>query len=306
MAPHFQMSKDKIYQAQCFGNVEPIEYMVPYPNLRSLAVGQCIKFANNLLFKDHDLTNKAFLNLIDLYSIWLESKNVKKGDMVFVNNIPSPYLDILCYAIWSIGGILVISDEKNAKIDAKLKIKDESIIDQISTLSLTEGYTPKSNVLLNDAAVLFYHKDTAILLSHYNLLINAYGILKELKILYNQSINVDIPVNSTTYLVLNTVLPLYAGASIANNADIVFGDQTESDYKIEFDWNELVDRQPQSLYVLPEATAILAIGNKPNHLLSINKNNEQYKINGHSVMMGYTSEEQNSQVFKEGSLVISK
>ena len=35
--------KKRIYQAQCIGNVEPIEHMVPYPNLRSLVDGQNIK-----------------------------------------------------------------------------------------------------------------------------------------------------------------------------------------------------------------------------------------------------------------------
>ena len=35
--------KSKIYQAQCIGNVEPIEYMIPYPSMRSLIEGQNIK-----------------------------------------------------------------------------------------------------------------------------------------------------------------------------------------------------------------------------------------------------------------------
>ena len=301
------MLKDKIYQAQCFGNVEPIEYMVPYPNLRSLAVGQCIKFSDNLLFKDHNIANKTFLNLIDKYSTWLESKNIIKGDRVFINNISSPRLDIMCYAVWSVGAIVVICDDENANIEAKLIIDDESIIEEINGLSLSDDYTTKSNVLLNDAAVLYYHSGKAILLSHYNLLINTYGVLKELNILHNQSISVDTPKSNTTYLVLNTILPLYAGASITSNkADIIFSEQTDSNYNIVFNWNELEGSQPQRLYVLPEATAILAIGSKPNHLLSINIKNNQYKINGHSVMMGYTDDEQNSQVFKDGSLIISK
>ena len=44
------MSSDlekRIYQAQCIGNVEPIEHMVPYPNLRSLVDGQNIKYGEN-------------------------------------------------------------------------------------------------------------------------------------------------------------------------------------------------------------------------------------------------------------------
>ena len=36
--------KSRIYKAQTIGNVEPIEHMIPYPNLRSLIDGQNIKY----------------------------------------------------------------------------------------------------------------------------------------------------------------------------------------------------------------------------------------------------------------------
>ena len=42
----------KIYQAQSIGNVEPIEYMVPYPNTSALIEGQNIKFSEQLLIVD--------------------------------------------------------------------------------------------------------------------------------------------------------------------------------------------------------------------------------------------------------------
>jgi len=301
------MIKDKIYQAQCFGNIEPIEYMVPYPNLHSLAVGQCIKFSDNLLFMEDNLSNAAFLKLINQYSNWLETKDIKKGDNVYIDNIPSPYFDIMCYAVWGIGATLVISDDKNASIEARLTINDPSIIEKINDSNISKDYTTKVNVLLNDIAVQYYHKGKAIILSHYNLLINAYGIFKELNLLYNKSIKVDIPISNTAFIVLNTILPLYAGTSITtNDPDIVFGSGKDSDYQILFDWNDLANTNPQSLYVLPEATAILAIGSKPNHLTSIKVEEDSYKINGHSVMMGYLKNDQNTQAFKNGSLVISK
>ena len=120
-------------------------------------------------------------------------------------------------------------------------------------------------------------------------------------------LEIDIPKSNTTFLVLNTILPLYAGSSITDeNADIIFSTKTDSSYKIKFEWNELVDSKPQSLYVLPETTAILAIGSRPNHLLSIKIEDNTYKINGHSVMTGYVDDNINSQVFKDDSLIISK
>ena len=42
--------KKQIYKAQCIGNVEPIEYMVPYPNLRALIDGQNIKYGEKMVY----------------------------------------------------------------------------------------------------------------------------------------------------------------------------------------------------------------------------------------------------------------
>ena len=152
-----------------------------------------------------------------------------------------------------------------------------------------------------------FYNGKGIILSHYNLLINTYGIQKELDILHHESLKIDISQNTTTYIVLNTILPLYAGTSIKRgDADITFGMNKNVDYKVQFDWETLEDTKPQTLYILPEATAIISIGKKANHLLSIVKGIDTYKINGHSVMTGYTDDELNSAVFKSGGLLISK
>lgn len=302
------MTDNPIYKAQCFGNVEPIEYMVPYPNLRSLAVGQCIKFADGILYKEQEITNNNFLKSINQYSNWLVKRGINRGNKVLIKNLSSPEFDILCYAIWSIGAVLVLSEEKYINnIEAKMIIDSRSKLDLNQINLQSYEYVTTSNTLLNDIAVVFYHNGVGIKLSHYNLLINAYGIFKELNILHKNSLKVDIPKNSTTYLVLNTILPLYAGTSITqNDASITFGQNNDADFQIKFNWEKIESTEPQSLYVLPETTAILAMGNKPNHLLSIKEENSLLKINGHSVMMGYTDENKNNDVFKSGSLIISK
>ena len=306
------MKNNPIYKAQCFGNVEPIEYMVPYPNLRSLAVGQCIKFSNNILYKDIGITNDAFYKSINKTANWLLTKRIKKGDKVFVTNILSPMMEILNYAIWSIGAVLVIADKvknniainktKPKLIINKITEKDKSIIDEQS-----DDFIETSNTLLLDEAVIYFNNRMGIRLSHYNLLINTYGVQKHLNILHKDVLNIDIPLNTSTGIVLKTILPLYAGASISDkSANITFSAQNNADYQVKFDWNNILDTDPQCLYVLPEATAILAIGNTPNHLMSIIKEKDKIKINGHSVMMGYLDDEDNQRVFRNGSLIILK
>jgi len=306
------MKNNPIYQAQCFGNVEPIEYMVPYPNLRALAVGQCIKFSNSILYKNIGLTNGMFLKSINKYANWLSSKGIIKNDRVFVRNIPSPTMEIINYAIWSIGAILIISNE--TEIDSAINItKPKLIIDKIteknkSTIDKqSDEYVEKSTTLLHDEAVIYFNDGNGIRLSHYNLLINTYGVQRHLDILHKDILNIDIPQNTTAGIVLKTILPLYAGTSISDKtSNITFSTKSDADYQVKFEWFKLSDTKPQSLYILPEATAILAFGSTPNHIVSIIDRKDSFVINGHSVMMGYLEDKRNNKVFKSGSLVIQK
>ncbi len=55
--------KQNIYNAQCIGNVEPIEYMVPYPNLRSLVEGQNVKYGEKMVYADLGLTSDKVYRL---------------------------------------------------------------------------------------------------------------------------------------------------------------------------------------------------------------------------------------------------
>lgn len=300
-----------IYSAQCFGNVEPIEYMVPYPNLRALAVGQCIKFSNSILYKDIGMTNGTFLKTINKYANWLSSNGITKYDRVFVKKIPSPTMEIMSYAIWSVGAVLVIVNIEEYD-EAILKTKPKLIIDKITEKdksiinNQSEDYLETSTTLLLDEAVIYFNDGKGIRLSHYNLLINTYGVQRHLNILHKDVLNIDVPLNTSAGIVLKTILPLYTGTSTSDkSANITFSAKSDADYQVKFEWTNLEDTNPQSLYILPEATAILAIGSTPNHIVSIIEEKDELKINGHSVMMGYLDDEENQRVFRNGSLVIS-
>ncbi len=306
------MKDNPIYKAQCFGNVEPIEYMVPYPNLRSLAVGQCIKFSKKILYKEHNITNGDFLISVNRTANWLANQKIKKGDRIFVANIQSPMMEILSYAIWSIGAVLVISNDGDIEDAIKMtnpKLLIDNITESIQNAinDHSDIYIETSTMLLSAEAVIYYINYNGIRLSHYNLLINTYGIQKHLNILSKDILNIDIPLNTSAGIVLKTILPLYSGTSISEkSANITFSPKSNADYEVKFEWDKLCDTKPQSLYVLPEATAILAIGNTPNHVISIIHDKGNFKINGHSVMIGYLDTSENNKVFKSGNLVISR
>ncbi|MEE8340471.1 MAG: hypothetical protein V3R52_00060, partial [Candidatus Neomarinimicrobiota bacterium] len=90
------------------------------------------------------------------------------------------------------------------------------------------------------------------------------------------------------------------------SANITFSANSDANFQVKFKWEHLINTDPQRLYVLPEATALVAIGETPNHMLSIIEDQNRIKINGHSVMLGYIDTIANDTVFKSGGLVTSK
>ena len=58
------------------------------------------------------------------------------------------------------------------------------------------------------------------------------------------------------------------------------------------------------LYILPENTAVLSVGNKGLHMTAFELDDSNLTVNGHSVMMGYTDDELNEMVFTGESLVL--
>ncbi len=108
---------------------------------------------------------------------------------------------------------------------------------------------------------------------------------------------------------LQLILPLYAAASItSNNPKIIFGLEGQFDnpnYIIKMDWTK-ISKEKNNIFILPENTAILCIGNKPIHMTTIEKRNKNMKINGHSVMMGYMNENNNEAVFRDNGMMIKR
>jgi acyl-CoA synthetase (AMP-forming)/AMP-acid ligase II len=305
--------KERIYRAQCFGNVEPIEYMVPYPNLGSLSEGQTLKHGNQILYHGPQITKIDFFKKIKFVGNWLTHNSVKPEDRVLIRNIPFPYAEILVFGIWAIGSsVILTSDDASTSFENRLKPK--LIIDQfdpsIFQLSNEESLQFSSNKkpLLNSEALLYITDEKAIRLSHYNLLINAHGVQQLLKITPQTTIKINLAANSTTWAVLQAVLPLYSGASITDNGAALQisskDSKKDADYIIEDNLSNISDSEPQRIYVLPEFTSVLSVGPNPNFLTSFELKGGMLKINGPSVMMGYLNDEANSEVFRDKAMLI--
>ena len=302
--------KKRIYRAQCIGNVEPIEHMVPYPNLRSLVDGQNIKYGEKMVYADLGLTSDKIYRLAQQTANWLIDKEVKPKDRVLIDKLPFPQTEILAFGIWTLGATIVITGDENL-VEAEEAISPTKTInietDYFEKIkSFPENHDPTFKPLLQHEAMIFLDKGIGIRLSHYNLLVNANGIQHAIDLFENQTYHVNLKPNSTAWVILQAILPLYTGAPLtANNPDMTIG-INKGDYKICFEWDSLEETSPPSLYVCNENTAFLSMNKSPIHLSAFDNDTNPTKISGHSVMMGYIDNKLNEKSYLKDSLEINK
>ena len=302
--------KKRIYRAQCIGNVEPIEHMVPYPNLRSLVDGQNIKYGEKMVYADLGLTSDKIYRLAQQTAKWLKDKKVKPKDRILIDKLPFPQTEILAFGIWTLGATIALTGDGNL-------VKAEEAISPTKTInmetdyfekikSFPESHDPTFKPLLQHEAMIFWDKGIGIRLSHYNLLVNANGIQHAIDLFENQTYHVNLEPNSTAWVILQAILPLYTGAPLtANNPDMTIG-INKGDYKICFEWDSLEETSPPSLYVCNENTAFLSMNKSPIHLSAFDNDTNPTKISGHSVMMGYIDNKLNEKAYLKDSLKINK
>jgi len=305
---------DRIYQAQCMGNIEPIEFMVPYPNIYSLIEGENIKYGHQVLFTDYNLTNKDFLRLVHQGANWLRENGLHAKERVFIYDLEYPMAEIIAFSIWAYGATVVLASSSSGK--KELNVIEPSFVVNATNCPSIESlknysmeFTPTFRPALLHEALIYCVADKIIQLSHYNLLVNTNGLKKYLGLNRDDTFLVKLAPESTVWAVLQLILPLYAAASItSNNPKIIFGLEGQFDnpnYIIKMDWTK-ISKEKNNIFILPENTAILCIGNKPIHMTTIEKRNKNMKINGHSVMMGYMNENNNEAVFRDNSMMIKR
>ena len=305
---------DRIYQAQCMGNIEPIEFMVPYPNIYSLIEGENVKYGHQVLFTDYNLTNKDFLRLVHQGANWLRENGLQAKERVFIHDLEYPMAEIIAFSIWAYGATVILASSTLAKKDLN-GIKPSFVVNATNCPSIesltnySTEFMPTFRPALLHEALIYCVADKIIQLSHYNLLVNTNGLKKYLGLNRDDTFLVKLAPESTAWAVLQLILPLYAAASItSNNPKIIFGMEGQFDnpnYIIKMEWTK-ISKEKNNIFILPENTAVLCIGDKPIHMTTIDKQNKKIKINGHSVMMGYLNEKNNEEVFLNNGMMIKR
>ena len=210
---------DRIYQAQCMGNIEPIEFMVPYPNIYSLIEGENIKYGHRVLFTDYNLTNKDFLRLVHQGANWLRENGLQAKERVFIHDLEYPMAEIISFSIWAYGATVILASSTSGKKDLS-KIKPSFVVNATNCPSIesltnySTEFMPTFRPALHHEALIYCVADKIIQLSHYNLLVNTNGLQKYLGLNRDDTFLVKLAPESTAWAVLQLLLPLYAAASI--------------------------------------------------------------------------------------------
>jgi len=298
--------KKEIYQAQCIGNVEPIEYMIPYPSMRSLIEGQNIKYSNQIIIENPSTTNYDFYVLVQKTAVWLTKLGIKPKTRVVING-NNPFLKtLLLFGVWQIGSTAIISNsssldiirkETQAKFDVSI---DENIFQEISNLD--EKFIPNHKPLLSDEALIIYKDTIGVRLSHYNLLVNTNSIQKALEYPSQSRISIKIQCDSIGWVILGSILPIYSGYIIDNkNPDFTIG-LDNCDFNIRFDLKNILGYSKNDIGICEENSGCISFGSQPIHLTNFLLSDNKIKISGHSVMMGYLNKTKNQNSFFDKSL----
>ena len=299
-----------IYKAQTVGNIEPIEYMIPYPSTQAIIEGQIIKNKNEKVFKDYGLTNIDFFNSIQRTSNWLNDQGVLPKDKGVINDNSFLNSILLLYGLWHIGAIAVFLEKENYSPKNKLNAKCLDYSGDLIkvTESHSSHFIPKYKPLLNDHAVVVVSNDKTVFLSHYGLLVNANGLQKLLNLKQQQSFFCDIKPKTSFWVVICAILPIYAMAIFTSKSPSILltydNIDIEDGFKLREDWVNIDNYKVNELSLCKENSAILTLKNNPIHLTDYKIIEDELWLKGHSLMNRYF--EKDKMDFKDNYLIIKK
>ena len=299
----------QLYSAQTIGNIEPIEYMIPYPGTQAIIEGQIIKYGDKSIFSDYNLKNIEFYELIQKMANWLTDQGINPNDNVVIEENSSLHSLLLLYSLWHMGAKGVFLENSNVKINKKLNAKriNFEIDFQKTLMSYPSVFIPKYKALLDETAIIMITGAKSIFLSHYSLLVNANSIQKALDLRSGMNFYCDLKANSTFWVVICAILPIYTMCPFTKKdpqCTFTYDEISQKQgYRLRKDLENIEDFKVNDIALCKENSAVLAVKNNPIHLTDfIVKENELW-IKGHSLMSGYLEEELMS--FKDNYLIIN-
>ena len=241
---------------------------------------------------------------------WLTSQRIKPKDNVIIEKLDFPQSELILLGLWQLGARGVILENEGLSIDKRLSAKklkiEKSFFEEIASYS--SDFIPDYKALLSETAVNVIMENKIILLSHYGLLVNTNSLLKILDIKPGQSFFSDIYPQSSSWVVIKLLLPIYSGCIYSKNdpAITISYNKLEKSrgFLIRNDWENLEDFKSNHIGICTENSAAFCVGKQPLHLTDFKIYDKYIWIKGHSVMNGYI--DKNKMTFEEDYLVIEK
>ena len=299
----------QLYSAQTIGNIEPIEYMIPYPGTQAIIEGQIIKYGDKSIFSDYNLKNIEFYELIQKMANWLTEQGINPKDNVVIEENSSLHSLLLLYSLWHMGAKGVFLENSNVKINKKLNAKriNFEIDFQKTLMSYPSVFIPKYKALLDETAIIMITGAKSIFLSHYSLLVNANSIQKALDLRSGMNFYCDLKANSTFWVVICAILPIYTMCPFTKKdpqCTFTYDEISQKQgYRLRKDLENIEDFKVNDIALCKENSAVLAVKNNPIHLTDFKVKENELWIKGHSLMSGYLEEELMS--FKNNYLIIN-
>jgi len=233
---------------------------------------------------------------------------ITPSDRILVEKLPFPQNEILAFGIWTLGASMILTGDNNIQEATQYGSPSLVINNKLDYFEKIKkfptAYNPDYKPLLADEAMVFWNNGKGIKLSHYNLLVNANGVQHAIDLFEDQTFYVDLEPESMAWVILQVILPLYSGAPLTSKDPDILLSEIEGDFLIKFDWEELKETTPPSLYILNENTAFISMNKTAIHLTGMNNSKKPTELTGHSIMMGYLDDKLNEKVFKNESLKI--
>ena len=119
----------------------------------------------------------------------------------------------------------------------------------------------------------------------------------------------DIPASlkekTSSWVVLKAILPIYCGCIVdQDNPEFTIG-KSGCTFNIRTDLKNHNQFLENELAICPENAAVLSINQSPVHLTEYHINENEIKLHGHSVMMGYLDHVLNKKQFRDGGFFLN-
>jgi len=222
-------TQEKINSAHCIRGIPLSEIMTPYPSIRSLLESQVRRYGDKTFILFHSkeghgeaISYNQFFVYTSQAANFLKLKGIGYGDRVIFKTRNDLSTLIQFFAIWMIGGVsLPVSNKMELWIEPNVSSKILKIDNQF--IKILKNQKPEFKIgkksKLSDDVLIFnsFNQEgngRGIVLSHYNVLVDAMAIADWHELTDNLSVLCWVPLNHVTGIIGCILSSLYAGCRI--------------------------------------------------------------------------------------------